>query len=40
VEAIIGGDVVGGDNTMGGMAVKREFEIVVRGQVADNGAWL
>ena len=40
VEAIIGGDVVGGDNTMGGMAVKREFEIVVRGRVADNGAWL
>ena len=40
VKAIAGGDKVGGGGSMGGMAIEREFEIVVRGQVADNGAWL
>ena len=40
VKAIAGGNVVGGGNYMGGMAIEREFEIVVRGAVATNGGWL
>ena len=40
VKAIAGGATVGGGNSMGGMAIEREFEIVVRGAVADNGGWL
>ena len=40
VKAIAGGDKVGGGNSMGGMAIEREFEIVVRGAVATNGGWL
>jgi hypothetical protein len=40
VKAIVGGDVVGGSNTMGGTLVEREFEVIVRGKVADNGGWL
>lgn len=40
VKAIIGGQTVGGGDLMGGMVVEREFELVVRGSVADNGGWL
>ena len=40
VKAIAGGKTVGGGNSMGGMAIEREFEIVVRGAVASNGGWL
>lgn len=40
VKAIAGGITVGGGNSMGGMAIEREFEIVVRGAVASNGGWL
>lgn len=40
VKAIAGGTYEGGGNTMGGMAIDREFEIVVRGAVATNGGWL
>lgn len=40
VKAIAGGATVGGGNSMGGMAIEREFEIVVRGAVASNGGWL
>ena len=40
VKAIAGGATVGGGNSMGGMAIEREFEIVVRGAVAANGGWL
>ncbi len=40
VTAIIGGDKVGGGNSMGGMLVEREFELVVRGAKAQNGGWL
>ena len=39
VKAIVGGNVVGGDQ-IGGSYVEREFEIVVRGAVAENGGWL
>ena len=39
VRAIVGGDQVGGDQ-IGGSYVEREFEIVVRGAVAENGGWL
>lgn len=39
VKAIVGGDNVGGAN-IGGTYVEREFEVVVRGAVASNGAWL
>ena len=40
VLAIIGGDIVGGGDIMGGMVVEREFELVVRGVKAENGGWL
>lgn len=40
VKAIIGGDMVGGGDVMGGMVVEREFELVVRGAKAENGGWL
>ena len=40
VYAIIGGEIVGGGDVMGGMVVEREFELVVRGLVAENGGWL
>lgn len=40
VKAIIGGDIVGGGDVMGGMVVEREFELVVRGAKAENGGWL
>ena len=40
VSAIIGGQTVGGGDLMGGMVVEREFELVVRGLVAENGGWL
>lgn len=40
VKAIAGGNKKGGGNSMGGMAIEREFEIVVRGAVATNGGWL
>lgn len=39
VKAIVGGEYVGGTH-IGGSYVEREFEIVVRGAVADNGGWL
>lgn len=39
ISAIIGGNAVGGDS-MGGMLVEREAEVVVRGSVASNGGWL
>ena len=40
VTAIIGGSVVGGSNSIGGMEVTREFELVVRQSKANNGGWL
>ena len=40
LSALVGGNAVGGGNSMGGMLVEREFEIVVRGSVAANGGWL
>ena len=40
VKAIAGGTYEGGGYEMGGMAIEREFEIVVRGAVASNGGWL
>lgn len=40
VRAVAGGDAVGGGDIMGGMELTREFEMVVRGKVADNGGWL
>jgi hypothetical protein len=40
VKALVGGSVVGGGDSLGGMLVEREFEIVVRGSVAANGGWL
>lgn len=40
VKAIVGGDVVGGSTSMGGTLVEREFEVIVRGKVAENGGWL
>ena len=40
VSAIVGGTTLGGGDMMGGMLVEREFEIVVRGKVAENGGWL
>ena len=40
VKAIAGGNKVGGGSSMGGMAIEREFELVVRGAVASNGGWL
>jgi subtilisin family serine protease len=39
VRAIVGGDYVGG-SSIGGSYVEREIEVVVRGRVAENGAWL
>lgn len=40
VTAIVGGSSVGGGDNMGGMEVTREFELVVRRSVAENGGWL
>lgn len=40
VSAIVGGTTLGGGDMIGGMTVEREFEIVVRGKVAENGGWL
>lgn len=40
VTAIVGGENLGGSDTIGGMLVEREFEMVVRGSVAENGGWL
>ena len=40
VKAIAGGNSTGGGYSIGGMAIEREFEIVVRGAVAANGGWL
>lgn len=40
VSAIVGGTEIGGGDNIGGMSVEREFEIVVRGAVAENGGWL
>lgn len=40
VSAIVGGTEIGGGDNIGGMSVEREFEVVVRGAVAENGGWL
>lgn len=40
VRAIAGGENLGGGNSIGGMEVAREFEIVVRQSTAKNGGWL
>lgn len=40
VRAIVGGQMLGGGDMIGGMIVEREFEMVVRGSVAANGGWL
>lgn len=40
VRAVVGGDEVSGGDSIGGTEVEREFEVVVRGSVANNGAWL
>lgn len=40
VKAIAGDTLVGGNMIIGGMAIEREIEIVVRGSVAANGGWL
>ena len=40
VKAIAGDTLVGGNMIIGGMAMEREFEVVARGSVADNGGWL
>ena len=40
ITAIIGGTSVGGGENIGGMLVEREFEIISRESVADNGGWL
>ena len=40
VRAIAGGENLGGGNTIGGMEIAREFEIVVRQSTAKNGGWL
>lgn len=40
VKAIAGDTLVGGGINIGGMAMEREFEIVARGSVAENGGWL
>jgi hypothetical protein len=40
VKAIAGDTLVGGNMIIGGMAMEREIEVVVRGSVAANGGWL
>lgn len=40
VKAIVGGESLGGGANKGGMEIEREFEIVVRRNVAQNGGWL
>lgn len=40
VKAIAGDTLVGGNMIIGGMAMEREIEVVVRGSVATNGGWL
>ena len=40
LKALVGGAMLGGGGSTGGMYVEREFEIVVRGSVATNGGWL
>lgn len=40
VTAVSGGASVGGSDNMGGMEVRREFELVVRSKKANNGGWL
>lgn len=40
ITAIVGGTVVGGGDNMGGMEVTREFEVVARQKIAENGGWL
>jgi hypothetical protein len=40
VKADAGDTLVGGNMIIGGMAMEREFEVVARGSVADNGGWL
>lgn len=40
IKAIAGDTLVGGNQIIGGMAMEREIEVVVRGSVANNGGWL
>ena len=40
VKAVAGDTLVGGNMIIGGMAMEREIEVVVRGTVASNGGWL
>ena len=40
MKAIVGGESLGGGANKGGMEIGREFEIVVRRNVAQNGGWL
>jgi hypothetical protein len=40
VKAIAGDTLVGGNMIIGGMAMEREIEVVVRESVAANGGWL
>ena len=40
IKAIIGGTSLGGGDNIGGMLVEREFEVVSRDSVAENGGWL
>ena len=40
ITAIVGGQAVGGGDSMGGMEVSREFVLVVRDRVAENDGWL
>jgi hypothetical protein len=40
IKAVAGDTLVGGNMIIGGMAIEREIEVVVRGSVAANGGWL
>lgn len=40
IHAIGGGSVLGGETTIGGMAISREISIITRGHTASGGGWL
>lgn len=40
IHAIGGGSTLGGEDTIGGMAISREISIITRGQTAYGGGWL
>lgn len=40
VNAIAGGDSLGGEASIGGMEISRTISIIVRSHVSDNGGWL